>query len=306
MTTAIPADKPYVNALLLTGLGTAAICVLSRLIMQFISPVFATKSMRLQFQYCLALFGHYVVFMVAPIPRANTTACSAVAVLESYLIMTTFVWMTILSLDMYRAIKTLKSPTITATNKQTKWQKCRDTGVESAIGWGAVLPFTALAVAMDHVDGVDDQFRLNFGKTVCFAEPAGFEHFAYFAPLFVTSAINVVVFIRTALFLRKAFDKRRQLTLTKRYHYASYVKLFVIMGINYSLVLFIPFFDNIVLWVTAATAHTLKGIYIAVTYVFTRKVWKSLQNDANKSDSNRVDRCQQRSEHSNPPFILGS
>ena len=164
MTTAIPADKPYVNALLLTGLGTAAICVLSRLIMQFISPVFATKSMRLQFQYCLALFGHYVVFMVAPIPRANTTACSAVAVLESYLIMTTFVWMTILSLDMFWAVKKLKSPAITATIKQTKRQQCRETAVETAIGWGAVLPFTAVAVAMDHVDGIDDQLQINLAK----------------------------------------------------------------------------------------------------------------------------------------------
>ena len=160
MAIAIPADEPYVNALLFVGLGTAAIWVLSRLIMQFISPVFATKSMRLQFQYCLALFGHYVVFLVVfVIPRANTTACSAVAVLESYLIMTTFVWMTILSLDMYWAIKTLKSPTITAAIKQTKPQQCRETAVETAIGWGTVLPFTAVAVAMDHVDGIDDQLR---------------------------------------------------------------------------------------------------------------------------------------------------
>ena len=299
-------NKSYSTPVIFVTFGIAAICVLTRIIMQFISPVFTTKSMRLQFQYCVALFGHYVVIPVGRFLRPNTLGCAIVAILENYLFLTSFVWMAILSLDMYNNLRNLKNPTQKVAINETNLKKFRDIAIETAIGWGATLPVTILGITLDNVDSIDEKFKQNFGKSICFAEPIGIEHFPYYAATFITFVIDVVVFIRTALFLRKAFDRRRQLTLRNRYYFGSYVKLLIMMGINYTLVLFIPFFDNIFLWIVTAAAHTFQGVYIAATFVLTRKVWKSLQNAANKSESNRVDRCQRRSEPSTPSFIVGS
>ena len=279
-------NKSFSSPLIVVMFGIAAICVLIRIILQFISHVFATKSMRLQFQYCVALFGHYVVIPVGRFLRPNTLGCAIVAILENYLFLTSFVWMAILSLDMYNNLRTLKNPKQKVAINETNLKKFRDIAIETAIGWGATLPVTIIGITLDNVDSIDEKFKQNFGKSICFAEPIGIEHFPYYAATFITFVIDVVVFIRTALFLRKAFDKRRQLTLKNRHNYGSYVKLLVIMGINYILVLFIPFFDNIVLWIAAASAHTFQGVYIAATFVFTKKVWKSLKTKYSERSRN--------------------
>ena len=272
-------DEPFVKISLLMGFSTAALFVLARLILQFLSPVFSTRSMRLQFQYCVALFGHYVMFIAGLITPKNTEICKAIAILEYYTLLTTFVWMAVLSLDMYRTLRTMTiSSAATVTNKKMTSEQFREIAIESVIGWGAMLPSSALAVGLDHVDSIDSVFKMKFGHTLCLSLAINIEQSPYFATAFVTFLFNALMFVLTALHLRKAFNTRRRLTLTKRCYYVTYVRLFIIMGVHYVLALFLPFFDSTILTLLTGAAHTFQGVYIAVAFVFTRKVWDSLKS----------------------------
>ena len=269
-----------VRICILVGFTTAAMFVLVRLVLQFLSSVFSTRSMRLQFQYCAALFGHYVMFIAGLITPKNTEICKTIAILEYYTLLTTFVWMAVLSLDMYRTLRTMTiSPAAaTVTSKKMTSEQFREIAIESVIGWGAMLPSSALAIGLDHVDSIDSAFKMKFGYTLCLSLAIDIEQSPYFAMAFVTFLFNALMFVLTALHLRKAFNTRRKLTLTKRCYYVTYVRLFIIMGVHYVLALFLPFFNSTILTLLTGVAHTFQGVYIAVAFVFTRKVWDSLKS----------------------------
>ena len=224
------------------------------------------------------------MFIAGLITPKNTQTCKAIAIFEHYLLSTTFVWMAVLSLDMYRTLRTMTiSTAATVTKKKITSEELREIAIESAVGWGAMLPSSALAVALDHVDSIDGRFKTKFGQTACFAQPGGIENFPYYATALVTFLFNALMFILIALYLRKAFNARRRLTLTKRSHYVAYVRLFLIMGVLYMVLLLAAVFDTVILTLLSIAAHTFQGVYITLTFACTRKVWKSLKSKRNSS-----------------------
>ena len=256
----------------------AAMFVTIRLVVQFISPVFATKSMRLQFQYCLVLFAHYVILVVGRFLDVNSTECFLSAILELYLHLTFHTWLLILSLDMYENVRSLVNRASGQGDQKTRAERFREIAVHTVIGWGANLPVLALAIGLYYTDDIDDKFKLLFGEHDCFTPPAGIEHFPYYVTPVIASTINLVVFALTAVFLRKAFKRRRHLTQTNRRNYTTYVKLFIVMGGGYTLTMLTPFFPtSVVLWLLIIIAHAFQGIYVTLAFVCTQKVWQSLQ-----------------------------
>ena len=306
-------ERHHVAAVILIP---ASICVALRIVFQFVSPVFSTKAMRLQCQYCVALLAHYVTLIIGEFLQTNTIECKIIAILEHYFLLETFVWMAILSVDMYKHLTSLANPiTAAAVTTDSILYQFRQIAVETCVGWGSMIPFTVVAACVDTVDSVGDRFKLKFGASACWAATSGSGHVPYYIGVPVALVINVITFVLTVIFLRKAFTRRQRLTLRKRSHYAAYVKLMIFMGVHYLLFLFVPHFDNTVMRICMGLVHAFQGIYIAVAFVFTKKVWASLSREhtsAGRISNNELANAQSKRQPcgidsaANTPAVLGS
>lgn len=251
-----------------TAMGLSALSLFLRILLQFCGrPEYQTFPMSLQFHFCLNLFFFNLLFMFGTMAASdNRDACTVVAVLTYYTYLTSFVWMSVISVNIFLTFcvnKYSQNPTERGAKRMLR---------HCAVGWGVPLVVVVTAIGINWSD-IDSTFQPHFGITTCWLSNNGYGILIFFAgPVFLSIALNAVMFILTANSLRTRFDSRKHITSSNVCHFKTYLTLFVMMGIGYALVIVTYFFDHIIVWIVLIVVNAGQGFYLGLVFVFCNNV----------------------------------
>ncbi|GBP50218.1 G-protein coupled receptor Mth2 [Eumeta japonica] len=155
--------------------------------------------------------------------------------------------------------------------------------------WGVPLLLTAVTALMQFVDGLPAHaVRPNFGKRRCWFEDWISELVYFMTPVLALVVVNITFFAVTA---KRIYSIRQETAILKssessrsdklrrdKQRYGLYLKLFIVMGINWSLELisFAVGGSNLY-WIVIDLSNITLGIFIFVIFVWRNKAWSLLR-----------------------------
>ncbi|GFT32595.1 g-protein coupled receptor Mth2 [Nephila pilipes] len=228
---------------------------------------------------CFSLFLSYFVMLGTDNVYVRETAgfCIASAVLVQFFFLASFLWMCIISFDIFRSMRTALD-NLRVTNKQFKIKKYV---INSLISWGVALVFTVAAIIADNMEGINESIKPNF-KLYCWYKTKSSLLTFFCAPVFGIIGLDFILFGFTAykIFSNKSKLKTQQMikkrSLIKK-NCLMYFKLATIMGAPWITALLAVSFDRLWLWFLFTALNSFQGFFIFITFTCTKKVRKYLK-----------------------------
>ncbi|GFR09291.1 g-protein coupled receptor Mth2 [Trichonephila clavata] len=226
---------------------------------------------------CFALLCSYLAMVISEngYISANPYLCVSVAVCTQFFFLASFLWMCIISFDVFRSMMTAVE-NLRKTNKEFKVKKYI---ISSIISWGVALTFTVAALITDNVEGVAETIKPHFEMHCWFKSKQSLLVF-FAGPVFTLIVANFLLFGVTAH--RICSSRSRSLPLSSnnpsmRKTYLMYLKLAIIMGATWIVGALAPVVNILFLWYLFASLNTLQGFFIFVAFTCTEKVRKYLK-----------------------------
>ena len=247
----------------------SVICLLIRIILQWMVASFQTTAGRLQFQLVLAMFFAYLLLLSSTELRPYRDVCTAVGVALHYMFLATFVWMNCIAFHSWRVFR--------PTNLQRADDKKRPPLRLCIFGWGIPLVLSALALVTDLTVN-DSNIKPDFNEQFCWFSNR-LSLFIFFGiPFIVAVCGNVVLYSMTAYTLYRSFQKQITYTIgLHRYHFKIYMRLFVLMGITWVVGIASAFYHNITLSYIFVVLNSLHGVFMFVAFVCSKRVWRQIK-----------------------------
>ncbi|GFS38457.1 g-protein coupled receptor Mth2 [Nephila pilipes] len=228
---------------------------------------------------CFSLFLSYFAMMSSDNDYVREAAgfCIASAVLTQFFFLASFLWMCIISFDIFRSMRKAVD-NLRITNKVFNIKKYV---ISSVISWGIALVFTVAAIITDNVEGIDESMKPQFAMHCWFKTKNSLLVF-FAAPVFVLIVLNFILFGITACKIfsnrtssRMAHINQNHSSINK--NYLMYLKLAIIMGATWITGALAPAFDILWMWYLFAALNTLQGFFIFIAFTCTEKVLKYLK-----------------------------
>ena len=193
-------------------------------------------------------------------------ACTIVAILLHYLFLVSFMWMSIIALETWRAFSKMR---IQHRNLNRR-EKCFYLLRKIALGWVPPSVFVALCVTLDQSHAV--VFRYG-GRKGCWINNPTANLFSFVFPIAFAISFNIVFFVLTVIAIRKTNKQARKATYhtANRKTAAVFVKIFVLMGFTW-------IFGFLQILVSRYFAYpfvlftSFTGLYVALAFVNTPRV----------------------------------
>ncbi|CAH1781895.1 unnamed protein product [Owenia fusiformis] len=240
------------------------ICLLIRLILQFIVPLYQNFPGKMQFGLILALFLANLFFLLGPISLEVPKLCIAIGVLIHYFFLAAFMWMIVIARDMQYLFS--ESSFSKISDRSSK-----DLVFYGVFAWRVPLVFIAIALTLDYTN-IDQDFKPLYGQGVCWISQKYPLLILFAIPIALMIIINLGFFIPTANSLWKSMAKRAMTTMEKKHKYpfSIYLKLFALMGFTWVFAFIAPFVPE--LWYVFIVLNCSQGVYIFLAFVCTKQV----------------------------------
>jgi hypothetical protein len=200
--------------------------------------------------------------------RSDEPPCTAMAVIEHYLLMASFVSMSVIAFHTCKIFaRRLPAP------KMSKGHERKLFCVYLALVW--ILPgiFVGVCVALDdqHVA------KIGYGEfQICWlTEDSAYTYFVVL-PIAVLLLFNAVAFVTAALFLRKHSQNKaaKQASGNGRSTFLIYVKLSTLMGFTWLFgLLALVITSTTVFWYLFVIFTSLQGVFVAMAFVLNAKTF---------------------------------
>ncbi len=237
------------------------VCLSVRVCLQWFLPHFRSGPRRMQFSLTLALlFAFLAWFIVSHIP-AFGQACKIFAVVRYYAFMATFAWMTNIAVDtwmLFRPNGQLLSPNEAATPLV----------VYHLLGWIGPLILSTVILMLDYLP-VPHSSQPNFGPPFCWMAGTALIYYS-FVPTGLLLLTNIVLFVKTSFALKKSFEDSK-VTGKSQNNFVVYTKLFLFMGITWTLGFAVAFTDSTILEYIYIAVNALQGVFIFVAFACTKR-----------------------------------
>ena len=200
--------------------------------------------------------------------RSNIPTCKAIAIIEHYFLMTSFVSMSVIALHTYIVLaKNVPAPKM-SENRERK----RFCGY-LALVWLLPAFFVGICVALDR----QVIQKMGYGESgICWmSEPNAYIYFVII-PIAVLLLFNIVAFSITAVYLRKHSRNRaaRQATGNRQSNLSINVKLSTLMGFSWLFgLLALIVTSTMVFWYLFVIFTSLHGVFVAFAFVFNSKTF---------------------------------
>ena len=155
--------------------------------------------------------------------------CTSATVISHYVLMCHCVWLNILTVDMYLRFRSHEH---SLTMPDTTW---KDIKGYLMIGWGLPLIEVAIFLLLDNIQRIPKTFKIEYGNGECWMKPRGTDHVMFYVTFMAKVCINVIFFTLICIHLYKGFKRRDKLIPDRKSHFGTYVKLFIMTGVNYVL-----------------------------------------------------------------------
>ncbi|XP_058800349.1 probable G-protein coupled receptor Mth-like 3 isoform X2 [Phymastichus coffea] len=231
--------------------------------------------------YVISLLSAYIFMVVSSF--LEYPACIVIAYIVHFSFLASFFWLNVMCFDIWWTFGGFRS--LHGSVKQRERKKFI---MYSIYAWGCATVITTITMIMDLVPGIPDtMIRPEFGKGSCWFETAGARALYFYGPMGLTIICNICLFILTAVkIIKHKKDTARQLKGSdSRRHddnkqwFNLYLKLFIVMGINWSMEIISWMFEDILpkyVWYLTDLTNTLQGVIIFIIFVWKDKIRRLL------------------------------
>ncbi|XP_072750315.1 G-protein coupled receptor Mth2-like isoform X1 [Anoplolepis gracilipes] len=235
--------------------------------------------------YVGSLFVAYMVLVVLQLtqPDAITySTCIMLAFVIHFSFLASFFWLNVMCFDIWWTFGGFRS--LQGSVKQREKKKFI---IYSIYAWGSASILTIVCAIMDFVPSVPKDFiRPEFGVVRCWFTTDAARALYFYGPMSITVVCNICLFISTALkIVRHKKDTAHHLRSSEsRRHddnkqwFNLYLKLFIVMGINWSMEIVSWLFKSApkYVWYLTDLTNTLQGLIIFIIFVWKKKIKRLL------------------------------
>ncbi|RVE50886.1 hypothetical protein evm_004453 [Chilo suppressalis] len=231
--------------------------------------------------YCAGLMVAYIFLAYLKVQSGEVgvamTGCLVVAFFVYYFFQTSFFWLNVMCFDIWRTFSGYRG------GSNNKRREVRRFLLYGAYAWGVPLVLASCTIGMQFADLPPGVVKPGIGSRRCWFEDWLGELVYFFIPVLVLVVCNVVLFTVTSYRIRsihqetailKGSESARSDKLKRdKQRYGLYLKLFVVMGVNWSveLISFAVGGSNWY-WILVDISNIALGFFIFFIFVWKKKV----------------------------------
>ncbi|CAK9829486.1 G-protein coupled receptor Mth2 [Anthophora retusa] len=235
--------------------------------------------------YIGSLLVAYVILAVvqiSPQEQISDPLCVVFAFVIHFSFLASFFWLNVMCFDIWWTFGGFRS--LQGSVKQRERKKFL---IYSIYAWGCASVLTGICVIMDFLPDIPEYFiRPEFGAQSCWFTTDKAKAIYFYGPMGVTVLCNICLFVSTALkIVRHKKDTAHHLkSVDSRRHddnkqwFNLYLKLFIVMGINWSMEIISWLCNNspAYIWYLTDLTNTLQGVIIFLIFVWKGKIRRLL------------------------------
>uniref|UniRef100_A0A1E1WCB0 G-protein coupled receptors family 2 profile 2 domain-containing protein n=2 Tax=Pectinophora gossypiella TaxID=13191 RepID=A0A1E1WCB0_PECGO len=232
--------------------------------------------------YCAGLIVAYplLAYLKMQVGDVNVeiSGCMAIAFIIYYAFQSSFFWLNVMCFDIWRTFSGYRGG---SSNKRRERKRFAWYGLYA---WGVPLVLTSITIAMQFSNDLPSHIiRPGFGSRRCWFIDWLSELVYFFTPVLTLVVCNIVLFSITAHRIRsirqetsilKSSESSRSDKLKRdKQRYALYLKLFVVMGVNWSVeVISFAAGGSNWYWIIIDLSNIALGVFIFFIFVWKNKV----------------------------------
>ncbi|XP_013416471.2 uncharacterized protein LOC106178022 [Lingula anatina] len=282
--------------------------LLGRICLQGVVKTFQTFPGKLQFCLSLAMFLSKLSFLLGPPLVGIYEACVPIALLLHWSTLTSFFWMNVIAIDMWRRFH---GQSLTSINGRSH------NGFRAAIygiyALGMPTLIVVSSVVFDFADlGLDSTFRPGFGLGPCWFTQKYPLILFFVAPLAVIIVVNVILYVLCSISIYSAIkDSSKKLNKNSSGHnFCMYVKLLALTGSTWALGLIAGGTQNEIAEYFFAVLAASDGFFVFLSTVCTRLVIRDLKKvycrRLSQRERRRGENCESRMSQSTDGVTLST
>ncbi|XP_020295645.1 G-protein coupled receptor Mth2-like isoform X7 [Pseudomyrmex gracilis] len=234
--------------------------------------------------YVICLIIAYIFLILANYIHMSPirALCIITAFVIHFSFLASFFWLNVMCFDIWWTFGGFRS--LQGSVKQREKKKFI---MYSIYAWGSASIFTLVCAIMDFVPSMPKKFiRPEFGAERCWFSTDSAKALYFYGPMSLTVLCNICLFISTALkIVRHKKDTAHHLRSSEsRRHddnkqwFNLYLKLFIVMGINWSMEIVSWLFKSApaYVWYLTDLTNTLQGLIIFIIFVWKEKIKRLL------------------------------
>ncbi|XP_018302659.1 G-protein coupled receptor Mth2 [Mycetomoellerius zeteki] len=232
---------------------------------------------------CLAMaYSILGMLQLTPQEQIPNGICIAIAFIIHFSFLASFFWLNVMCFDIWWTFGGFRS--LQGSVKQRERKKFI---IYSIYAWGSASLLSIICAIMDFVPSVPKELiRPEIGVTKCWFKTDEARALYFYGPMGVTVLCNICLFISTALkIVRHKKDTAHHLRGSEsRRHddnkqwFNLYLKLFIVMGINWSMEIISWLITSAppYVWYLTDLTNTLQGLIIFIIFVWKKKIKRLL------------------------------
>ncbi|CAK9798341.1 G-protein coupled receptor Mth2 [Anthophora quadrimaculata] len=232
--------------------------------------------------YVASLILAYTFLVLAKLFYLKFAFCLTIAFVIHFSFLASFFWLNVMCFDIWWTFGGFRS--LQGSVKQRERKKFL---IYSIYAWGCASVLTGICVIMDFLPDIPEYFiRPEFGAQSCWFTTDKAKAIYFYGPMGVTVLCNICLFVSTALkIVRHKKDTAHHLkSMDSRRHddnkqwFNLYLKLFIVMGINWSMEIISWLCNNspAYIWYLTDLTNTLQGVIIFLIFVWKGKIRRLL------------------------------
>lgn len=250
------------------------ICLFLTLIAHIIFPVLQSLAGKNIICLAISLILSQLSFLISNFAN-GTIFCQIIGALTHYFWMSYFCCMNVCSFHMYHVF------TSRSTMESTRYKDRRMLLRYCIYSFGVPLVIVLINVAVGLI--LNDGYRTLYGRKNCFHSEMLPLVCSFIVPVLILCIINIIFFLMAAC--RITFTKNDTSTgcsSGSQYKISIYVKLFILTGVTWIFQIVDAFVEPSLFSFIATALNGCQGVYIFVSYVCTKRVFKHIKTNGNK------------------------
>ncbi|KAK3700070.1 hypothetical protein QZH41_004363 [Actinostola sp. cb2023] len=259
-------DTPLI-ILTYIGFSISILCLVFVLVIYSLFPSLRTIPGINLMNLSSALLVAHVLWLAGSGLTFTDTGCTAIAVVLHYSFLASFMWMSIIAFDTWRAFSSIKSHRSSRNDHEERRRRIVFT---MAVGWLPLIVVLSICVALDQSDVVAIRYG---GKKGCWINNPMANLYFFAVPVATSLLWNAVFFL---LIVRAIKTTRKNSQMATSQHQARkdskvYARIAALMGFTWVFGFVAPFTSHYLMY-PFVILNTLQGLYIAVAFCFTNRV----------------------------------
>ncbi|XP_052809463.1 G-protein coupled receptor Mth2-like [Mya arenaria] len=210
-------------------------------------------------------------FLISSEVSSHPLACKILAIVDHYFFLAAFCWMNVIAFDLWKTF----SSKFTAYSSSGSARK--RLLFYSIYGWVTPLLIVGVALFLEfgQLDSIDTSQKPFYGRNICWISSRNSLIIFFLGPLALFKVFDITSFIFTAVYIARA---RKQGAVARRKKNTCSllinIKLSLVMGLTWVFAFVANVANLQFMWYLFIIFNTLQGLFIAISFLCTRKFFR--------------------------------